>query len=86
MPLKIYLIRHGETDWSTSGRHTGRSDIPLTARGEQEAREVGARLRALRFNRVFSSPLQRARLTCELSGLESVIEFDSDLQEWDYGE
>ena len=86
MPLRVYLIRHGETAWSLSGQHTGRTDIALTERGEQEARELGERLRTVRFNLVLTSPLQRARRTCDLSGFGSVAEVDPDLQEWDYGE
>jgi broad specificity phosphatase PhoE len=86
MPPHIYLIRHGETAWSLSGQHMGRTDIALTERGEQKARELGERLRAVRFNRVLTSPLQRAPRTCNLSGLDSVAEVEPDLQEWDYGD
>lgn len=86
MLLRVYLIRHGETAWSLSGQHTGRTDIVLTERGEQEARELGEQLRTVRFNLVLTSPLQRARRTCDLSGLGSVAEVDPDLQEWDYGD
>ena len=82
----IYLIRHGETAWSLSGQHTGRTDIPLTEQGEQDARKLAERLRAVRFSRVFTSPLQRARRTCELAGLKEVAEFEPDLAEWDYGD
>jgi len=70
---RLYLIRHGETAWSLSGRHTG-TDVPLTERGEQDARQLGERLRAVRFNRVLTSPLQRARRTCDLTGLGSIAE------------
>jgi probable phosphoglycerate mutase len=83
---RLYLIRHGETAWSISGQHTGRTDILLTARGEQDARELGERLRAMKFNRVFTSPLQRARRTCDLAGLGSAVEIEPDLREWDYGD
>ncbi|MBE0543039.1 MAG: histidine phosphatase family protein [Verrucomicrobia bacterium] len=83
---RLYLIRHGETAWSLSGQHTGRTDIPLTQKGEKDAREVGARLRAVRFNRVFTSPRQRARRTCELAGFDAVAEVEPDLEEWDYGD
>ena len=69
MHPRIYLIRHGETEWSLASRHTGRTDIPLTEQGEQEARRLGERLRDLRFSQVFTSPRQRARRTCELAGL-----------------
>ena len=86
MIQRLYLIRHGETEWSLSGQHTGRTDIPLTARGEDEAREIGQRLRVIPFSRVFTSPLQRARQTCELAGLRPTAEIEPDLAEWDYGE
>ncbi len=83
---RIYLIRHGETEWSLSGQHTGRTDIPLTAHGEDPARELGQRLREIQFDRVLTSPRQRARRTCELAGLGSVAEIEPDLAEWDYGD
>lgn len=86
MPPRIYLIRHGETEWSLSGRHTSRTDIPLTARGEDRARELGQRLRDIQFARVLTSPRQRARQTCELAGLGPAAEIEPDLAEWDYGE
>ncbi|HVJ82453.1 MAG TPA: histidine phosphatase family protein [Planctomycetia bacterium] len=82
----VHLARHGETEWSLSGRHTGLTDLPLTERGEQNARRLGERLRGIAFTRVFTSPLQRARRTCELAGFGSVAEVDGDLVEWDYGE
>jgi probable phosphoglycerate mutase len=82
----VYLARHGETAWSITGQHTGRSDLPLTERGERNARSLGERLRGLTFVRVFTSPLQRARRTCELAGYGTVAELDQDLFEWDYGE
>ena len=82
----VYLARHGETAWSLSGQHTGLTDLPLTTRGECNARRLGARLRGLEFARVFSSPLQRAKRTCELAGFSSMAEVDPDLVEWDYGE
>src|SRR5499427_2109437 len=82
----IYLARHGETAWSLSGQHTGVTDLPLTERGEQNARSLAGRLRGLMFVRVFTSPLQRARRTCELAGFGSVAEVDPDLVEWNYGE
>ncbi len=84
--LHIYLIRHGETEWALTGQHTGLTDIPLTANGENEARELGKNLRDIRFVKVLSSPLQRARRTCELVGLESVCAIEPDLAEWDYGD
>jgi probable phosphoglycerate mutase len=80
-----YLARHGETAWTVSGQHTGRTDIPLTARGERNAARLGERLRGLTFARVFTSPLQRARRTCELAGFGARAEVDADLMEWDYG-
>lgn len=82
----IYLARHGETAWSLSGQHTGATDLPLTARGEHNARSLAERLRGLQFEKVFSSPLQRALRTCELAGFGSVAEIDPDLVEFDYGE
>ncbi|BAV34073.1 phosphoglycerate mutase [Sulfuricaulis limicola] len=82
---KVYLVRHGETAWSISGQHTGRTDIPLTEQGEHAARELGARLKGLNFANVFTSPLQRARRTGELAGFGESAETDSDLMEWDYG-
>ena len=80
---KMYVVRHGETAWSISGQHTGRSDIPLTERGEREARELRARLRGTTFAEVLTSPLQRARRTGELAGFAGRAE--ADLLEWDYG-
>jgi broad specificity phosphatase PhoE len=85
LPL-LYIARHAETAWSLDGRHTGRTDLPLTDRGEESARKLSARLRGMTFAKVFTSPLQRAKRTCELTGFGSVAENDSDLVEWDYGE
>jgi probable phosphoglycerate mutase len=82
----VYLARHGETAWSLTGQHTGLTDLPLTERGERNARQLGERLRGLRFARVFASPLQRAARTCELAGFGAVAEVDGDLVEWNYGE
>ena len=82
----IYLARHGETAWSLSGQHTGRTDLPLTEGGERNARALGARLRGLVFAKVFTSPLQRAARTCDLAGFGNAAERDPDLMEWDYGE
>lgn len=82
----VYLARHGETAWSLSGQHTGLSDLPLTARGERDARSLGRRLSELTFARVFTSPLQRAARTCELAGFSTVAETDRDLVEWNYGQ
>ncbi len=82
---KVYLVRHGETAWSISGQHTGRTDIPLTERGEHAAQELNMRLKELRFANVFTSPLQRARRTCELAGFGESAQPDPDLMEWHYG-
>ncbi len=82
----LYVARHGETAWSLSGQYTGLTDLPLTERGERNARRLGERLRSLSFKRVFSSPLQRAMRTCELAGFGAVAQVDPDLVEWDYGE
>jgi broad specificity phosphatase PhoE len=85
-PLQLYFVRHGQTEWSLSGQHTGRTDIPLTARGEDEARELGVRLRTIQFALVLTSPRQRARRTCELAELGLTAEPEPDLSEWDYGD
>ena len=82
----VYLARHGETAWSLSGQHTGRTDLPLTARGEENARRLGERLRGLALARVLTSPLKRAADTCALAGFGTVAAIDDDLREWDYGE
>jgi len=82
----IYLARHGETAWSLSGQHTGLTDLPLTERGERNACALGARLYGVGFARVFISPLQRVRRTCELAGFASRAETDRNLLEWDYGD
>ena len=83
--LKLYLVRHGETEWSLSGRHTGRTDLPLTANGEDQARTLIPTLASIPFAHVFTSPLQRARQTCALAGLGASAEIAPDLAEWDYG-
>jgi probable phosphoglycerate mutase len=82
----IYLARHGETAWSLTGQHTGLTDLPLTERGEGNASRLQQRLKGLTFAKVFTSPLQRARRTCELAGFGTVAEVDRDLLEWNYGE
>ncbi len=79
-----YLVRHGETEWSQDGRHTGRTDIPLTPQGEADGRRIGERLKGLSFKHVFASPLVRARRTAELAGFTPEIE--PDLIEWNYGQ
>jgi broad specificity phosphatase PhoE len=81
----IYLARHGETAWSLTGQHTGLTDLPLTERGEQNARALRARLAGMNFGKVFTSPLQRASRTCELAGFGGEAEVDRDLLEWNYG-
>jgi broad specificity phosphatase PhoE len=83
MSSRLVLVRHGETEWSRVGRHTGRTDLPLTPAGEGEAREIGDTLRGWAFASVFSSPLRRARDTARLAGFEGTL--DDDLMEWDYG-
>ena len=82
---QVYLARHGETAWTISKQHTGRTDIPLTAHGEANARSLGERLKGETFERVFVSPLGRARRTCELAGFGDRCRPDADLLEWDYG-
>src|SRR5437763_13547469 len=81
----IYLVRHGETAWSLSGQHTGLTDLPLTERGEHNARRLGERLQGHTFARVFTSPLRRARRSCELAGFGPAAVVDPDLVEWNYG-
>ncbi|MBS0210898.1 MAG: histidine phosphatase family protein [Planctomycetes bacterium] len=82
----VYLSRHGETAWSLTGQHTGLTDLPLTERGQRNAVALGQRLKGLQVARVFVSPLQRARQTCELAGFGHVAEVDPDLVEWHYGD
>lgn len=84
LPL-VYLARHGETAWSLTGQHTGLTDIALSANGEQQAIKLGERLKGLEFAKVFSSPLQRARRTCELAGFGTEVELLDNLSEWHYG-
>src|ERR1700690_4549671 len=86
MALDLYLVRHGETEWSASGRHTGRTDIPLTRLGEEHAAWLAGRLGSVRFTHVFTSPRLRARRTCELAGWGAAAVVDPDLAEWDYGD
>jgi len=81
----VYLARHGDTAWTVSGQHTGRTDLPLLPQGEENARRLGERLKGTNFAKVYTSTLQRALRTCELAGFGSVAESDPDLMEWDYG-
>ena len=83
--LLVYFIRHGATDWTVSGQYTGGTDLPLSSQGEAAARELASRLRKIAFTRVLTSPLLRARRTCELAGLADAAEIDPDLTEWNNG-
>jgi broad specificity phosphatase PhoE len=83
---ELVLVRHAETEWSRAGRHTGRTDVPLTDRGREVARALGPLLRPWRFAKVLCSPLGRARETCELAGLGRQAELHDELMEWDYGD
>ena len=83
---EIYLARHGETAWTISRQHTGRTDIPLLEQGEKDAVRLGQRLEGVMFTKVLVSPLGRARQTCELAGFDDQAEVDPDLHEWDYGD
>ena len=83
---KIYLVRHGETEWSLSGQHTGMTDIPLTENGKRMAKELEPFFAKQKLSLVLTSPLERARMTCELAGLGDKAEVDPNLMEWDYGE
>ena len=82
----VYLARHGDTAWTQSGQHTGRTDLPLTPNGERNALRLGERLKDMTFAKVFTSPLQRAARTCELAGFGGAAEIVDDLLEWDYGQ
>jgi broad specificity phosphatase PhoE len=82
---KLFLARHGDTAWTDSHQHTGRTDLPLNEPGEEHARQLGERLRGFSFVRIFTSPLQRASKTCELAGFGAGAVVDNDLLEWDYG-
>jgi probable phosphoglycerate mutase len=82
----VYIVRHGATEWSVSGQHTSRTDLPLLESGQEQAREVGRKLAGRRFDLVLCSPLLRARETCRLAGFGDVAEICDDLREWDYGE
>ena len=84
--VSVVLVRHGETEWSSSGCHTSYSDIALTRQGEAQARSLAPRLAGIDFSLVLTSPMQRARRTCELAGLGAHAEVTDDLAEWNYGE
>jgi len=85
-PLRLFLVRHGETAWSVTGQHTGLTDIALTAHGENEARALAPRLRMIAFTQILTSPLRRARQTCELAGCGAEARIEPDLVEWNYGD
>jgi broad specificity phosphatase PhoE len=85
-PSEIVLVRHGETEWSRAGRHTGRTNVPLTDQGRREAEAVGAELRERQFARILTSPLERAAETCRLAGMGDAAVVRDELREWDYGE
>ena len=85
-PRQIWIVRHAETEWSASGRHTGRTDVPLTAAGEVAADSLGLLLNATEFNLVLSSPLSRAMETAKRAGFSKAVQPDADLLEWDYGD
>lgn len=84
-PPKLWIVRHGETDWARLGRHTSRTDVPLTRRGRDEARRIGTLLAAHAFTLILSSPKQRALRTAELAGFGDRVQVTDDLLEWDYG-
>jgi probable phosphoglycerate mutase len=86
MARELWLIRHGETAWSLSGAHTGRTDLPLTAEGEKKAAALRAKLAGHDFKLVLTSPFQRARRTCELAGFGAAAQIDPNLSEWNYGD
>ena len=83
---EVWLIRHGETEWSVTGQHSGRNDLPLTPTGEREAEQAGRILGGREFNLVLCSPLQRAAKTCQIAGYASVARIEPCIQEWDYGD
>jgi probable phosphoglycerate mutase len=85
-PLRLYFVRHGETEWSLTGQHTGRTDLPLTAHGEEMARELAPAFASLPSPAVLTSPSRRARETCALAGRAAAAEHEPDLAEWDYGD
>jgi broad specificity phosphatase PhoE len=84
--MEVFLVRHGETEWSLSGQHTSRTDLPLIDAGRKRAEAVGAELADHRFDLVLSSPLRRARETCQIAGFGGRVEISDDVREWDYGQ
>jgi broad specificity phosphatase PhoE len=84
-PHRVFLVRHGETEWSKTGQHTGKTDLPLTEAGEEQGRLLTERLKDIDFTLVLTSPLQRAKETCRQAGLLDRAEVSEDLHEWDYG-
>ncbi len=84
--VQVWLMRHGETAWSLSGAHTGRTDLPLTEKGEKDAADLGRWLNCRKFAVVLTSPMQRARETCRIAGYAGQAEVDANLCEWDYGD
>lgn len=86
MSTELWLIRHGETEWSRSGAHTGRTDLPLTDAGRERAADIRRYLHGRPFSLVLSSPLARAKETCAIAGYGEIAETDANLCEWDYGE
>src|SRR5579863_814390 len=85
IPSQIWLLRHGETEWSVSGAHTGRTNLPLIATGKERAADLGRYLAGRPFALVLTSPLQRARETCRIAGYGDIAQIDPNLCEWDYG-
>src|ERR1700730_5083473 len=85
LATELWLVRHGETEWSLSGAHTSRTDIPLTEHGRKRAEELRDYLQGVKFEAVFVSPMQRARETCAIAGFGDVARVDDGLKEWDYG-
>jgi len=83
--VELWIVRHGETEWSATGKHTSRTDIPLTPRGFERAEKLRDYLKGIKFDAVFVSPMQRARETCEIAGFGKQAVVDEDLKEWDYG-
>lgn len=86
MAVELWLVRHGETEWSLSGAHTSRTDIPLTDHGRKRAEELREYLEPVSFAKVLVSPMQRARETCEIAGFGLQAKVEDNLREWDYGE